>query len=127
MRFDAPRPHMTWQRCCQFWIVDTGNGSKGGANVMAGRKTAVVEGGEEAAIAYWKANVRLILSLLGVWALVSYVLGYFLAGPLSGVNLGNVSLSFWIVQQGAIFTFVILIFVYAVLMDRLDQQYDVHE
>jgi putative solute:sodium symporter small subunit len=112
---------------CLVWIVGFGNSSKGGANVMAGRKTTVVEGGEEAAVAYWKANVRVILTCLGVWALVSYVLGYLLAGPFNGVNLGNVPLSFWIVQQGAIIVFVVLIFVYAAVMDRLDQQYDVHE
>jgi putative solute:sodium symporter small subunit len=81
----------------------------------------------ELAAAYWKENVRIIGSLLGIWAFVSFVAGYFLAGPLNGVPFGNVPLSFWIAQQGAIIVFVILIFVYAKLMDRLDEKYDVHE
>ncbi|MBP1467732.1 DUF4212 domain-containing protein [Candidatus Chloroploca sp. M-50] len=79
------------------------------------------------AVAYWKANLRLITILLGIWAFVSYVAGYLMAGMLSGINLGQVPLSFWIVQQGAIITFVVLIFVYAVVMDRYDQRFNVHE
>lgn len=81
----------------------------------------------ELAISYWKENVRLIYILLAIWAGVSIVAGYFLAGALSGINLGNVPLSFWIVQQGAIIVFVALIFIYARLMDGLDKKYDVHE
>ncbi|NJN16893.1 MAG: DUF4212 domain-containing protein [Oscillochloris sp.] len=97
---------------------------------MAGtttRKVAVAEGGEEKAVAYWKANIRLISILLSIWAFVSYIAGFLFAGPLANLYLGNVPLSFWIVQQGAIITFVILIFVYAAVMDRYDNQYDVHE
>jgi putative solute:sodium symporter small subunit len=97
------------------------------ASESAARKVATVEGGEEKAIAYWKSNIRLILTLLAIWALVSYVAGYLLAPVLAGVNLGNVPLSFWIVQQGAIFVFVVLIFSYAIIMDRIDNQFDVHE
>ncbi|WP_167857475.1 DUF4212 domain-containing protein [Candidatus Chloroploca mongolica] len=95
--------------------------------MASSRKVAVVEGGEEMAVAYWKANLRLITILLGIWAFVSYVAGYLMAGMLSGINLGQVPLSFWIVQQGAIITFVVLIFVYAVVMDRYDQRFNVHE
>lgn len=81
----------------------------------------------EMAMAYWKENLRIILSLLGVWAFVSFVAGYLLAAPLNNVPFFNVPLSFWIVQQGAIMIFVILIFVYAKLMDRLDEKYGVRE
>lgn len=81
----------------------------------------------EAAAAYWKGNVTIIGSLLGVWAFVTFVAGYFLAVPLNNVSFGNVPLSFWIVQQGAIMIYVIMIFVYAKLMDRLDQKFDVDE
>ncbi|MFV9506320.1 MAG: DUF4212 domain-containing protein [Oscillochloridaceae bacterium umkhey_bin13] len=81
----------------------------------------------ELAMAYWKENVRIILSLLGVWAFVSFGAGYLLAGAFNTIPFFNVPLSFWIVQQGAIIVFVILIFVYAVLMDRLDSKYGVRE
>ena len=78
-------------------------------------------------LAYWKANVRLILILLGVWALVSYVLGIILAAPLNSISLGQLPLGFWFAQQGSMFTFVILIFVYSILMDKVDKEHDVHE
>lgn len=81
----------------------------------------------EMAIAYWKENVRIILSLLGVWAFVSFGAGFLLAGVFNNVMFFNVPLSFWIVQQGAIMVFVILIFVYAKLMDGLDEKYGVRE
>ncbi len=95
--------------------------------MATGRKVAVVEGGEEKAIAYWKANVRLIFILLAIWALVSYVAGIILAQPLVTINLGQVPLSFWFAHQGSMITFVVLIFVYAKLMDGIDNKFDVHE
>lgn len=81
----------------------------------------------EQAQAYWKANIRLILILLSIWFLVSYVLGIILAEPLYTVMIGQIPLSFWFAQQGSIFTFVILILVYAVLMDRMDKRFGVDE
>lgn len=93
----------------------------------AQRKIAKVEGGEERARAYWRKNVRLILSLLAIWALVSYGAAVALAQPLAGLQIGRVSLSFWFAHQGAIVVFVILIFVYAAMMDRIDSEFDVHE
>ncbi len=91
------------------------------------RKIASIEGGSEAAQRYWRTNITLILSLLAVWALVSYGAGYALALPLQNVMLGNVPLGFWFAQQGAIFVFIILIFTYATVMDRIDRQFGVHE
>lgn len=90
-------------------------------------QTQVTGTNAELATAYWKENVRIIGSLLGVWAFVSFVAAYFLARPLDSVQFGNVPLGFWIAHQGTIIVFVILIFVYAKLMDRLDAKYDVHE
>lgn len=95
--------------------------------MATGRKVTVVEGGEEKAIAYWKANLRLITILLAIWALVSYVASIILAQPLYSFNIGRVPLSFWFAHQGSIIVFVILIFVYAKLMDNLDNEFDVHE
>ncbi|GAB4260059.1 MAG: DUF4212 domain-containing protein [Thermoleophilia bacterium] len=78
-------------------------------------------------VAYWRANLRLIAILLIVWAAVSYVAAIFLANPLYGVNLGKIPLSFWFAQQGSMLVFVVLIFVYAKMMDGIDRQFDVHE
>ncbi len=77
--------------------------------------------------AYWKANVRLILILLSIWALVSYVFGIILAPVLNNITIGQLPLGFWFAQQGSMFTFVILIFVYSTLMDRVDRKHDVNE
>jgi putative solute:sodium symporter small subunit len=78
-------------------------------------------------LAYWRANVRLILILLAIWALVSYVLGIIFAGPLNNISLGYLPLGFWFAQQGSMFVFVILIFVYSKLMDGVDKEHDVEE
>ncbi len=83
--------------------------------------------GQDAARAYWRANKLLIAGLLVIWALVSLVFAILLARPLATVHVGHLPMSFWWAQQGSIVVFVILIFVYAWVMDRLDQKYDVHE
>jgi len=82
---------------------------------------------KEVADAYWKENVRLIAILLSIWALVSYVCAYLLAQPLAGVMIGSLPFGFWFGQQGSIITFMILILVYAVLMDGIDKKYGVNE
>ena len=78
-------------------------------------------------LAYWKANVRLIIILLVIWAVVSYLLSIILAGPLNSISLGQLPFGFWWAQQGSMFVFVILIFVYSKMMDKVDQDHDVHE
>jgi putative solute:sodium symporter small subunit len=76
---------------------------------------------------YWRANLRLQLGLLAVWAVFGYLLSIFLAGPLNEITVYGFPLGYWFAQQGAIYVFVILIFVYAFTMDRVDREYDVHE
>ncbi len=73
--------------------------------------------------AYWRANVRLIRTLLIIWALVSLGCSILFIPLLNQIKLGNLPLGFWMAQQGSIFTFVILIFVYAIQMDKLDRKY----
>jgi len=82
---------------------------------------------KETAEAYWKANVKLIIILLAIWALVSYVFGIILAPALNNIYLGSLPLGFWFAQQGSMYVFIILIFVYSYLMDKMDQQYGVQE
>ena len=81
----------------------------------------------EKARSYWKKNIRLILILLGIWATVSLGFGILLVEPLNTIKFFNVPLGFWFAQQGSIYVFVILIFVYAWRMDRIDRDHDVHE
>jgi len=76
---------------------------------------------------YWKRNKRLIAVLLAIWALVSYGFAIFGARLLYGVSMGSVPMSFWWAQQGSMFVFVILIFVYARRMDKLDREFGVEE
>jgi len=73
--------------------------------------------------AYWKANVRLLGTLLSIWFFISYVCGILLADLLDNIRLGGFKLGFWIAQQGSIYVFVVLILVYIVMMDRLDRKY----
>ena len=73
--------------------------------------------------AYWRANTSLIRNLLIIWALVSLGCGILFVPLLNHINLGSVPLGFWMAQQGSIFTFVVLIFIYAIQMDKLDRKY----
>ena len=79
---------------------------------------------EERRRAYWRANKALIRNLLIVWAVVSLGCSILLVQPLNAAKLGSLPLGFWMAQQGSIFVFVILIFIYAVQMDRLDRKLD---
>lgn len=76
---------------------------------------------------YWKANVRLILGCLAVWAMVSYGFAILLRPLLSGIQFGGADLGFWFAQQGSIMTFIAIIFFYAWRMNKLDKQYGVDE
>lgn len=73
--------------------------------------------------AYWRANVRLILSLLTVWAAVSLGAGIVLAPWLNQFQFGGAPLGFWMAQQGSIYVFVALIFFYAWRMEKLDARF----
>lgn len=77
--------------------------------------------------AYWKANLSLVTILLIIWFVVSYGFGILLLEPLNAISLGGYKLGFWFAQQGSIYVFLVLIFVYAFAMNRLDRKFDVHE
>ena len=76
---------------------------------------------------YWRTNIKYLVILLSIWCIVSYGFGILLAGPLNEVQIGGFKLGFWFAQQGSIYVFVILIFVYVRLMNKLDREYDVDE
>lgn len=71
---------------------------------------------------YWRANTNLIRNLLIVWAFVSLICGILLVEPLNYIRLGGLPLGFWMAQQGSILVFVVLIFIYAIQMDKLDRK-----
>ncbi len=73
---------------------------------------------------YWKKNIRIVLSLLAVWFFVSFGMGILLVDVLDNFRLFGFKFGFWMAQQGSIFCFVILIFVYVYKMNKLDHQYD---
>ncbi len=76
---------------------------------------------------YWKKNLRLLAVLLSIWFLVSYGCGILFADWLNQFKLGGYKLGFWFAQQGAIYVFVLLIFIYVFQMNKLDREYGVNE
>jgi putative solute:sodium symporter small subunit len=79
--------------------------------------------------AYWRRNLRYLAILLAVWFTVSYGFGILLRDALDAFTLPGTRypLGFWFAQQGSIYVFVALIFVYVVLMNRLDREFEVDE
>ncbi len=81
----------------------------------------------EAGQKYWQANLRLMTICLIIWALVSFGFGIILRPLLSGISIGGTDLGFWFAQQGSIYVFLILIFYYAIRMNKLDREFGVQE
>lgn len=79
--------------------------------------------GNNSAQSYWKKNLRIVVKLLAVWFFISFVCGILLVDFLDSFRIAGFKLGFWIAQQGSIFVFVILIYVYIHLMDKLDAEY----
>ncbi len=77
--------------------------------------------------AYWKENLGYLAILLSIWFLVSYVFGILLVDQLNTIKMGGFKLGFWFAQQGSMYVFVVLIFVYVWLMNKLDKKYGVDE
>ena len=76
---------------------------------------------------YWKKNLITVVILLAIWFLVSYGFGIFFVDSMNSMKIGGAKLGFWFAQQGSIYVFVILIFVYCWRMDKLDKEFDVDE
>ena len=79
------------------------------------------------ASAYWRANLRLIAKLLLLWFVVPFLGGIVFVDVLNEVRIGGYKLGFWIAQQGSIYLFVVLIFIYAKQMNKLDAKYSIEE
>ncbi|GJM24617.1 MAG: hypothetical protein DHS20C16_10320 [Phycisphaerae bacterium] len=76
---------------------------------------------------YWRANLKLIGALLTIWAVVSFGCSVLFVEQLNTFKIGQLPLGFWFAQQGSIYVFVVLVFVYAWAMDRLDRKFGVSE
>ena len=76
---------------------------------------------------YWKKNLQYLSILLGVWLIVSFGFSILFVDLLDKVRFFGFKLGFWFAQQGSIFVFVILIFIYVRLMNKLDKKYNVEE
>ena len=77
--------------------------------------------------AYWRNNIKYLLILLGIWFVVSYGAGILFRDQLNQIKIGGFKLGFWFAQQGSMYVFVILIFVYVKLMNKLDKKYGYDE
>lgn len=86
-----------------------------------------VEPGRAAAGAYWKANIRLLMTLMAIWFLVSFGAGILLRPFLDQFHIGGFPLGFWFAQQGSIYVFIVLIFFYAWKMHRIERHFDLDD
>ena len=71
---------------------------------------------------YWKANLKIVFSLLVVWFVASFGFGIIFSGYLDEIKFCGFKLGFWFAQQGSIYVFVVLVFLYVWLMKRLDKK-----
>ncbi|MDN3493032.1 DUF4212 domain-containing protein [Winogradskyella bathintestinalis] len=76
---------------------------------------------------YWRANIKYVLILLSIWFAVSYGAGILFKDALNTIKLGGFKLGFWFAQQGSMYVFVVLIFVYVKLMNNLDKKHGYDE
>ena len=76
---------------------------------------------------YWRMNLRYLAILLTIWFAVSFGCGILFVDELNRLRIGGAKLGFWFAQQGSIYVFVVLIFVYVYLMNRLDRKFGVGE
>jgi len=72
---------------------------------------------------YWKENLKYVFILLTVWFIVSFGFGILFKENLDAFSIGGFKLGFWFAQQGSMYTFVILIFIYVHLINKLDKKY----
>ncbi|WP_446830313.1 DUF4212 domain-containing protein [Candidatus Foliamicus sp.] len=78
-------------------------------------------------LSYWGENLRLVAVLLAVWFSISFGCGVLLADFLNQFTLGGFKLGFWFAQQGSMYGFLVLIFVYVLMMNRIDRKHGVRE
>jgi len=75
--------------------------------------------------AYWKSTLRLTVSLLAVWFLVSFGAGIIFRDALDNLSIGGAPLGFWMAQNGSIYVFLLLIVIYCIRMTQLEKKYGI--
>ena len=99
--------------------------------VVPDEKTAlnreIAQADKEVLERYWKRNIRLTVTLLVIWFVVGYLLSIVLAPALNAFTFLGAPLGFWMAQNGAIYVFVLLILIYAVWMNGMDNEFGVEE
>ena len=76
---------------------------------------------------YWKKNLKYLAILLSIWFIVSFGFGILFVDELDKIRFAGFKLGFWFAQQGSIYVFIILIFIYVRWMNKLDKDYDVED
>jgi len=76
---------------------------------------------------YWKTNLKYLRILLAIWFISSFGFGILFAENLNNIYMGGFPVGFWFAQQGSIYIFVVLIFIYVYLMNKLDKKHDLEE
>jgi putative solute:sodium symporter small subunit len=79
--------------------------------------------GAEKAKAYWATNLAVVGFLLTIWFTISYVVSMFAIDSVNSIKIGRLGLGFWFAQQGSILTFVLLVWLYALVMDFVDVKF----
>ena len=114
-----------------FGATDPGAGdaSAGGASSLSSAATTpeTPEETSEAEGAYWRENVRLLVSLMVIWFVASFGCGILFRDFLDQFSLGGYPLGFWFAQQGSIYIFIALIFFYVVRMKQIERKYDLDD
>lgn len=82
---------------------------------------------EKSRAEYWSRNIKLVTVCVIVWFVCSFGFGIILVEPLNNIRMGGYKLGFWFAQQGSIYIFTALIFIYAKLMGNLDKEFGVEE
>ncbi|MFH1806755.1 MAG: DUF4212 domain-containing protein [Pseudomonadota bacterium] len=82
---------------------------------------------DKSGAAYWKRNLRLVTISLIIWFVVSYGFGILFVDQMNNIKIAGFELGFWFAQQGSIYVFVALIFVYVANMNKLDREFGVRE
>ena len=77
--------------------------------------------------AYWRENLRIMTYIMAIWFFVSFGCGILFVEQLNKIELGGFKFGFWMAQQGSIYVFVVLIFIYVRLMNKLDEKYSFNE
>lgn len=75
---------------------------------------------------YWRRNMKMTAILLAIWFVVTYVVGFY-ARELNELVIFGFPFGFYMGAQGALIIYVVMIFFYAIRMNKLDKEYDVAE